>query len=303
MLLISLGAVELARWFFVKQALSLALLEAGRAGITDHARPQSIQAAFERALLPLFPATSKQNSQQRLQRALARHSQTAGSPAWQIKVVSPDTAAFYDFSSERVRVDGADGLAVIDNAYQNLQHQQYISQGWPEGRGPVSGITIFDANTLVLHLSYMHEPLVPGMRGLLGMLSYGSYGHARTALANGYLPMQQTMRLTMQSHPVAWPAGSANVFIGSNPVAAPPAAAGQCQGIWCNPTQASGPPPSLPPVTNQPPGLPVTPPASGLEPKPPPNAPDLPQPGLPSQQPAPYGDDATCGIVLCCVSN
>src|SRR5690606_29344445 len=104
----------------------------------------------------------------------------------------------------------------IDNNYQAEQHERHQAQGRPSGLGPVSGITIFDANSLVLRLTYMHEPLVPGMRPLMGLLSAGAQGYARAALAGGYLPMRQTLRLTMQSHPVAWPNTNAKVFTGTS---------------------------------------------------------------------------------------
>src|SRR3546814_2801513 len=39
-LLLGLGSVDIASWFFTRQAVSLALLEAGRAGIVSHAHPQ-----------------------------------------------------------------------------------------------------------------------------------------------------------------------------------------------------------------------------------------------------------------------
>src|SRR3546814_15126512 len=61
-LLLGLGSVDIASWFFTRQAVSLALLEAGRAGIVSHAHPQTMITAFEPHLLPPFPAASKQAS-------------------------------------------------------------------------------------------------------------------------------------------------------------------------------------------------------------------------------------------------
>lgn len=53
-LLLGLGSVEIAHWFFTRQAVSLALLEAGRAAVTSHNHPQRIIGAFERTLEPVF---------------------------------------------------------------------------------------------------------------------------------------------------------------------------------------------------------------------------------------------------------
>lgn len=299
MLLVGLGTVELGRWFFVKQAVSLALLEAGRAGITDHARPQSIESAFEQALLPLFPATATHSSQQRLESALAPRWQATGASAWQIKVVSPNAAMFNDFASPQAKVADAQGLAVINNSYQAQQHQAHLNKGWPHGRGPASGATIFDANSLVLHLSYMHEPLVPGMQALLGLLSNASSGHSRAALAGGYLPMQQTLRLTMQSHPVAWPRTGTKVYSEEDPSPPGSAATTACRGIWCsvarpNTMQPLNPswPPAAPKVA-----APTGPPEHSA---PPPNPPATHAPN-PNALPAPSELDEACGVVLCCV--
>lgn len=307
MLLVGLGVVELSRWFFVKQAVSLALLEAGRAGITDHARPASIEQAFQRALLPLFPATATQSAAQRLQQALNRRQRASGAPPWQIRLVLPSAAAFQDFASPHAVVQGAGGLAVIDNNYQAEQHQAYLERGWREGRGPLSRATIFDANSLVLNLSYMHEPLVPGMRGLLGLLAYTAQGHAHAALAGGYLPMQQTLRLTMQSHPVAWPAHSSKVVPAPHVQAAPltPGSNGSCIGIWCSAAKL---------LPSYQPERPVTQPGSGSADAPgstqtptnPSNAGDhsntTPAPVSPDSE-AQAGHDELCGIVLCCLND
>ena len=306
MLLVGLGTLELARWFFIKQAISLALLEAGRAGIIDHARPATIEKAFERALLPLFPATTRQSASQRLQRSLAQRQAATGAPAWQIRILSPDTAAFHDFASSRAKVSGATGLPVIDNNYQAEQHQSYLQQGRPGGRGPVSGLTVFEANTLVLQLSYMHKPLVPGMKALMSLMSNGTQGYARAALAGGYLPMRQTIQLAMQSHPVAWSGRADKVVPGD--YRAPPNYASAlseaaCVGLWCPATtalQAYGP---EPPGTESPPyahdvrgdfNPPGKPPETGGNPHPTPK-PDPSEPTLPSDY------DVNCGTVLCCL--
>lgn len=304
MLLVGLGTLELSRWFFVKQAISLALLEAGRAGITDHARPASIERAFEHALLPLFPPTATQNAAQRQQRAFTRRRNTTGASPWQIRVVAPDAAAFHDFSSSGARVAGAEGLAVIDNNYQAEQHQRHQAQGWHGGRGPASGVTIFDANSLELSLTYMHEPLVPGMRALMALLSQGSQGYARAALAGGYLPMRHMLRLTMQSHPVAWPNTHAKVFTGTDAAPAFMPVHTDCRGIWCNKAgpSLSGAPPA--PQPGMPPTLDPLNPSSGTSngPSPPTGGPGAQtgQPVAPAPEHIGLPDELACGVVLCC---
>src|SRR5690606_35608988 len=63
-LFVTLGTIEIARWFLVRQAVGMALIEAARAGATEHAHPDAITAAFEQALLPLFPANSRGDAAQ-----------------------------------------------------------------------------------------------------------------------------------------------------------------------------------------------------------------------------------------------
>lgn len=298
-LLIGLGAIELSRWFFVKQAISLALLEAGRAGIVDHARPNSIEAAFEHALLPLFPPTTALSATQQLQNTFDRRHAATGVAPWRIQLQSPNAAVFQDFSVSGLSIHDADGLAVINNHYQAEQHEHYKAQGRPNGRGPVSGATIFEANNLALHLTYMHEPLVPGVRALLQMLSTGSSGYAQQALAGGYLPLTQTLHLTMQSHPVDWPSDGFKVVTTRSPATEPawaPAINSYCSGIWCpaKPVSATHPGQSSPlprPPTHAAAGPDLSstiPAATG-----PPASSEL--PGLPE------ADDALCGIVVCCI--
>lgn len=298
-LLVGLGAVELSRWFFIKQAISLALLEAGRAGIVDHARPASIEAAFERALLPLFPPSSAQSAEQRLHRAFDRRQAATGAPPWRIRVIAPDAAMFHDFASSGLTLPGAAGLAAIDNDYQAEQHQRYERQGWAGGRGPLSGATVFEANDLALQLTYMHEPLVPGMGALLRLLSAGSSGYAQQALAGGYLPLRQTLRLTMQSHPVAWNYSRPKV-VGPDAMftaASPEGRFAPCHGMWCGqaPHPAAGPasPAGPPPAPSLPPSLPGPPPPTTVPPVNPPAAPESPGP--------PMADDIACGTVVCCL--
>jgi len=183
-LLVGLGIVELAQWFFLKQAVSLALLEAGRAGITQHNSPEAIQDAFKRALHPVAP--------------LAR------SDDWRIEVISPSPLAFQDFADKTLSATSTNGLLVINNDYQSEHHERNIQQGRIEGRGLYSGQTIFEANTLALRLTYGHPPLLPGVAALLRMLP-ASDGYAGRTLRNGRLPLRQELRLNMQSHPMAWP--------------------------------------------------------------------------------------------------
>ena len=301
-LLAGLGTIELARWFFVKQAVSLALLEAARAGITQNARAQTIEAAFEHALLPLFPASGAQSASERLQHAFKQREESTAAPPWQIRVATPNTEAFKDFATAGLNVQGAEGLAVINNNYQAEQHQRYLAKGWLQGRGPASGATIFQANELTLNLTYMHEPLVPGVGALLRQLMSGSSGYEQQALAGGYLPMRQTLRLTMQSHPVAWPYTGPKVLGAHSPWPALPASAtpsSACRGLWCQHPPASPSAQVTPPVPNSPAPPATDPTQPANTPQQPPNATSPTESPPATHTPLPEPDSSSCSVVCC----
>src|SRR5690606_22498033 len=135
-LLAGLGSIEAAQWFFTRQAASLALLQAGRAGITHNAHPDAMVDAFEAALLPLHVSASGRKAAERLAAALDRRTQRTGRAPWQIEVLSPTAAAFQDHGDASISIPTPGSLAAINNDYQLEQHQRRQSQGWHAGVGP-----------------------------------------------------------------------------------------------------------------------------------------------------------------------
>ena len=203
-LLLGLGSIEAVHWYFVRQAVSQALAQAARAAITQHAHPSVLDTAFSEALLPLYAASSRDASRARLHRAMLRRETATALPAWRIEILSPNAATFADFASNDRDLPASD-YPVIDNDYLHEQHQSRLVQGWPQGRGPMSGQTTLEANTLLLHLTWLHEPLLPGVKQLLRQLAPKDTRYGSVAMAGaGYLPMQRQVALMMQSHPIAW---------------------------------------------------------------------------------------------------
>jgi hypothetical protein len=292
-LLAGLGSVDVAAWLFTRQAATLALLEAGRAGIVGHAHPDAMIQAFEQALLPLFPATSRQASRQKLDNALYKRAMQTGKAPWQIEILSPTPDAYRDFADSSVRVQGQGALAAINNSYQQEQDLKLRAQGWTHGLGPASGASVFQANTLVLRLTYLYEPALPGMKSLMRLLGRENGSYRRHALARGYLPMVREIALGMQSHPVDWPLPPSGKIVRSH--SAPPAQWPEppgCIGTHCGD-------PASPGLAGQAPGLPLAPayPDPGGVPHP-----DNPAAGAPpgSEHLAVSPNDPACGIVLCC---
>lgn len=243
-LLMGLGSIEAIHWHFVRQAVSEALLQAGRAAVTRHADPQVLDTAFREALLPLHAAPSREESRTRLERAMARRETDTGLPAWRIEILSPSAASFEDFASDNPELPPAP-YPVIDNDYLDVQHEAYLQQGWPEGRGKASGQSILEANSLRLHLTWLHEPLLPGMKLLMRQLapSDSRYGSRAMALG-GYLPIQRHLVLMMQSHAIAWEMPAHGRVARSRTGERPDIPTGlspeppstlqpSCQGLWC----------------------------------------------------------------------
>lgn len=200
LLALGVGGVELAHWMYLRQALSLILMDAARAGVTHQARPQDIATALEAGLRQLYiqPEATR--------RALEARRKALGSP-WQLHILQPSPAAFADHADPqapgpRQRA----GQRLIRNDYQPLQHARRLAQGWPQGRGPQSGLTIYEANTLVMNLWWPQQPLVPGVQAIVrGLAPLNQDLVGRRMMAKGYLPMRRQVRMAMQSDPADWP--------------------------------------------------------------------------------------------------
>nr|MBF0683993.1 pilus assembly protein [Pseudomonas sp.] len=224
LLLAGLGAFEAARWNVARQAVSFALLEGARAGAVSHASPQAIEDAFRKGLQPLGASHAA--------RALPDDQLP-----WRVEVLSPRPAHFTDFPGSNHQ-----GVRTIEHAYQSLQHQRAVNAGLPGGRGPESGDTIFGANTLSLRLTYLHVPLVPGMRSFLRQLGavLPDAGFAAQAMRTaGALPIRQTVSIAMQSSPREHDHAALTPALGppGRGVPAqldPPAQAPPCRGLWCD---------------------------------------------------------------------
>lgn len=294
-LLIGLTIIELNQWFQAKQALSLALLEAARAGSTQNANPEAIERAFTNALLPLFPPTKTQTSRQRLNAALEKRQSIAKNTPWQIQILKPNQAIFDDFSKPaRTSINGLN-LQSIENAYQAEQDADYRQQGRPHGLGPRSGVSIYEANTLVLRLSYYHAPTLPGISGLLKMLAPTPSNHRQLGFAAGYLPIEQELQIDMQSNAINWPSLAnlrvVNAQYNDVVMGQPPSS---CSGLWCLDAQHTQAPTTASPPINSKFDFwrPEANPSSGH---------DEGNNFVPKPWQPPQTDENLCGINLCCI--
>lgn len=68
------------------------------------------------------------------------------------------------------RLSATHGHAVIRHDHLAQQHKDYIARGWQHGRGPRSGRTIFEANTLRLEVTATTHARNPWIRQIFDPL-------------------------------------------------------------------------------------------------------------------------------------
>ena len=141
MLLIATAILEFSYWGVVRQLCQLALHESMRIAVADHGTQHALEQAF----------------------VSVRHSRLT--QPWSLRIVQPDTNTVMDF--QEPFLSAQHGQAVIRNDSQREQHQRLMSQ-WPEGHGPTSGKTIYQANVIVVELTYQHRLITPWFRQWLG---------------------------------------------------------------------------------------------------------------------------------------
>lgn len=176
---------ETAHWYQTRLLLRHALHESARAGSTAAASPEAIRTAFFSNL----PTSLRQNM------AAWTHSQ--------LQIHSPSASSHADFAQLDPILSRTH---VIRHDYQQEQHHSRLAQGWPDGRGPRSGQTIFEANTLHLILDHPHRPWLPGLPAV---------------------PIRIEARVSMQSHAHHWPTQAIIWPSGRTTPIPPPAAPAQ----------------------------------------------------------------------------
>jgi Tfp pilus assembly protein PilV len=293
---VGLGSVEFAHWQLTRQAVDYALMEAAREGAVTHGDPVAMRRRFDAALLPLFGGgTSQQTLAEaaaRMASRAARIETDAGVPAMRLEVLGPGRSSFNDFADPALAAQF--GRRTINNDYLAEAHARDVQRGWPAGRGPASGQDRFDANLLRLRLTYLHTPLLPGLRTLLQTLSGPSAEPAATETADAYtkqararagmLSITREFSTLMQSHAVEWSEGSYQAAWGAAQLGDAPMVNTTVGGIGqigsgggtATPCQASACLPGTP-------ATPTTPPWTA------PGSPGTIQPG-----------DPACGISVCC---
>lgn len=141
LLLVATAVIEFSHWGVVRHLCRQALHDSLRISVSEHGTLQSLEQAFE----------------------TLRHSRLT--QAWSLQITRPDAETLTDFQDPFLSAQ--QGLPVIRNDSQREQHQRFLTR-WPDGKGPISGKTIFEANLLTVELTYHHQLLSPWFRRWLG---------------------------------------------------------------------------------------------------------------------------------------
>jgi hypothetical protein len=170
LLIVGMGALQLALIFHARQAIQHATLEAARAGSVGHAGAGAMHQGFARGLMPyLYGASGTTELMANTARALV-HVQSGQLQGWiRIERLSPTPESFADWA---VAATGPRGETLAhlreipnDNLASRILRQQPLSGtsgtrgGEPIGR--TSGQTLADANLLKVHVTYGVPASVP----------------------------------------------------------------------------------------------------------------------------------------------
>lgn len=85
-------------------------------------------------------------------------------------VTDPVSALMSDFTDRRLSAQL--GKRVIRHDHIAAQHQRALAKGWPEGRGPRSRQTVFEANRLNVRVIAQYRPLSPWVRLLINPVTF-----------------------------------------------------------------------------------------------------------------------------------
>ena len=239
--LIGLAVLQYALLFFAKNQLNYAAFMAARAGSMAHADLGTVQAAYLRALVPLYGGGQ---STSELAGSYARAAADAAGHL-QIQLLNPTKESFDDWNDPALQQGEGRGKRVIPNDGLALKVSGQI--------GSASGQTLQDANLIKLRITQGVKPVVPFVGTIYTKFMQWADPHTdafHTAmLAQGRLPVLTQATVLMQSNAFEQAAVVSSPGLGNNglptdpgnppaPTEPPP----QCATIGC--TVTASPPAS-----------------------------------------------------------
>jgi len=160
-LLIVMGLVQLGLMFTAKQLLNEATFVAARAGAVHNAQAKPMRDALNVAMVPFYQNAFTSDAATRISNALtaARNDLTADNIT--ITVLNPNGDVFSDFG-----LQDAAGHTYVPN--DSLEYREYGV------RGDTSGLTIQEANTLKIRITYAYPIKVPLMQYVFSSVMCGT---------------------------------------------------------------------------------------------------------------------------------
>lgn len=169
-LLLVLGLIQIGLMYSAKSIVNEAAFMAARAGAVQNAQRDKMIEAMQRALVPLYQDTTNPDPASRLSNALQQvvDDTQCSSPdkCLTVQILNPTPEAFADFGITSGAVSGT----FIPN--DNLEFRSHSV------RGRTSGLSIQDANTLKIKVTYGYQLKVPLINVLFGAILCAWDGHA-----------------------------------------------------------------------------------------------------------------------------
>ncbi|MBS0422448.1 MAG: pilus assembly protein [Proteobacteria bacterium] len=159
-LLVVFGIVQIGLMYSAKAIVNEGTFVAARAGAFQNAQLDVMTQAMTKSLIPFYQDTTNTNAITRLSEALLHAKLDA--EFLHVELQNPSPAVFEDFG---IAGSGADGHTFIPNDNMEIRDRNY--------KGPKSGLTIQDANTLKLKVIYGYEMKVPLMKSVIGAIMCG----------------------------------------------------------------------------------------------------------------------------------
>lgn len=208
-LLVLLGTTVLqyALMFNAKNMVNHAAFMAAREGAVANAKPQSVQQAYARALVPLYGGGS---SAAEITAALAKASADVALNA-RVELINPTQESFADHGTDPAMMAKYDGKRAIPNSNLGLR---------PTTVNPNSGQSIQDANLIKLRITHGYELKVPlagtVMQFMMRWNDPKTDAFVSALYAQRRIPLVTHVTLQMQSDPVDWGNATSNPGQGNN---------------------------------------------------------------------------------------
>lgn len=189
--LIGLAVIQYGMLFFAKNQMNHASFMAARAGSMGNAKINSVQLAYEKALIPLYGGGT--NSAELAAALLKAQTDVAGNT--RIEILNPTRESFDDWNDAALQATIGNGSRVIPNAHLSSKDPAQVKAN--------SGQNIQDANMIKIRITHGYEPKVPLIKLVyiryLKWLDTGTDSFHTQMVNAGRIPVVTHVTLQMQS--------------------------------------------------------------------------------------------------------